>query len=128
MAKSESTGGGLSAGSRLALVREQLGLTRAQAAERTGVSVGYWSDLEADRKAASLEKLHQVAGQLGVDPSALDSRLASSGASASADAAERRALDIARSLLKNALRAAAEAGERAAFEALGGGVEGDVEG
>ena len=107
-------------GIRLAQARESLGLTRGQAAERIGVSPGYWSDLESGRKTATLDKLWEYAGSLGVDPSSLDPRLASPDV-------ETRAKAMARAMLRELIAAAeAAALERFGFDVPAQGADNDT--
>ncbi len=64
-------------------VRESLGLTIREAAERCGVGWQTWSDLERGKRGdgsafgVSLDRLYLIAESLGVDPRLLDHRFAS---------------------------------------------------
>ena len=64
-------------GARLTAARESLGLTRQAVADRLEMTYQGWADLEAGRRKASLDKLHEIALKLGVDPNMIDPRLAS---------------------------------------------------
>ena len=79
-------------GQRLAAVRESLNLNRAQAAKLVNVSWQYWSDIETGKKIPSLDKLWEIAGQLGVDPNRVDPRLASPVSISNAEAEELKRL------------------------------------
>lgn len=61
----------------LKAARERLGLTQAQLAERLGVTRSYVGQMESGALVPTLDKIHEQALRLGVDPHALDPRLAS---------------------------------------------------
>jgi len=62
---------------RFAAARKSLGLTQAEAAARLGCSPGYVGQLESGHGSPTLDKIHELATTLGIDPHTLDERLAS---------------------------------------------------
>jgi transcriptional regulator with XRE-family HTH domain len=58
-------------GGRLAAVRGKRGLTQVQASRAAGISQGYWSELESDRKDPPLSLVLRIAAALRVRPGRL---------------------------------------------------------
>jgi transcriptional regulator with XRE-family HTH domain len=63
-------------GSRLRAAIAALGITPAEAARRIGTNRQALNNVLTGRKTPTLDWLHSAAGKLGVDPAALDDRLA----------------------------------------------------
>jgi len=64
-------------GARLRAAREAAGVSRRDLARRLDVAYPTLADIEADRKPISLDKIHEVAVAIGIDPHSIDERLAS---------------------------------------------------
>lgn len=59
-------------GARLRVAREAGGISRADLAERLGITVGSLGDIEADRRNVSLDTANRVAKAIGCDPHSID--------------------------------------------------------
>jgi transcriptional regulator with XRE-family HTH domain len=67
----------LDAGGRLRAALVRLGISQTDAAAQCGFSVGSLNDLLRGYRLPTLDRLHQIATALEIDPHTLDSRLAS---------------------------------------------------
>ena len=64
-------------GERLTHFRTKAGLSLTEAAERVGVHKSTYHQFESGRRSPTLDRLHEIAVKLGIDPHQLDERLAS---------------------------------------------------